>query len=121
MDFLNIGFIASTLISSFVAFIAIIISDKIIAHEMEFKHALIIAVIALFIGPIAGGLMLSYFSLPDMFALYIIPLLIWIILGEIMLKIDRMAKLKVMIVAFVVYFVLSTALTPYIFSIMPAL
>jgi hypothetical protein len=118
---INLGSILATFVSALVAFIAILISDKIMAHEIEIKQCFIIAVTALFIGPLIGAFIAGIIAVPDVlagvFAAYLVPLLIWIILGELLLKIDKMAKLKVMVVAFVVYIVLNMVLSPVIFSL----
>ncbi|MEM7819279.1 MAG: hypothetical protein QXD48_00420 [Candidatus Aenigmatarchaeota archaeon] len=114
-SFLSIGFAVSTLISSIIAFIAIIISDAIIAHNIDTKHSFILAIVALFLAPIAGALLTTYINISiPYFEIFIFPLIIWIILGEILLKAEMITKLKVIIIAFVVYEILSIFVMPYV-------
>jgi len=49
-----------------------------------------------------------------------LPLVVWIILGELLIKeADMKTKLKVVVVAFVIYTFLSLYLTPIILSLLP--
>jgi hypothetical protein len=119
-QFLSIGGIIATLVSAIVAFIAIIIADELIAHNIEIKHSLIMAIVAMFIVPIISLFALSYVNLDIPYiGTFIIPLIIWIILGEILLKADFMAKLKVIVIAFIVFEILEMFLVPYLFALMP--
>lgn len=123
---LNAGYIISLLISSLVAFIAIVIADKLIAHNFEAKHSFIMAIVALFATPIVIGFILGMLALPlfvvagvEIISGLLLPLVVWIVLGELLLESDRMTKLKVVIIAFVVYLVLSIFLTPALLGILP--
>lgn len=123
---LNAGYIISLLISSLVAFIAIVIADKLIAHNFEAKHSFIMAIVALFATPIVIGFILGMLALPlfvvagvEVISGLLLPLVVWIALGELLLESDRMTKLKVVIIAFVVYLVLSIFLTPVLLGILP--
>ena len=125
-NLLSVGYIITLLISSIVAFIAILIVDKVVGGNFEPKHAFIMAIVALFISPIVLGFIFSSLSLPtmvvgtiDIISGFILPLLIWITLGEALLSADKMAKLKVTVIAFVVYLILSIFVTPMIFGLLP--
>ena len=123
---LNAGYIISLLISSLVAFIAIVIADKLIANNFEAKHSFIMAIVALFATPIVIGFILGMLALPlfvvagvEVISGLLLPLVVWIALGELLLESDRMTKLKVVIIAFVVYLILSIFLTPVLLGILP--
>ncbi len=119
MAFLSFAAIIATLLSSLVAFVALVISDKFIAHGIEAKKLLIISIVALFVAPLAGSLLSSYVLIPLYIHAYLLPLAIWIILGEILLSEDRMTKLKVAAVGWVVYLLLSLTVAPYVFALIP--
>ena len=113
---LSVGYAIGTLVKAFVAFIAIVVADKIIAHEINIKHSLIIAIVSLFLIPIVGNLITQFISLPMLVFNYILPLVVWIILGEILLKSDMKTKLKVIVIAFVVYAILEYVGVPFIIA-----
>jgi hypothetical protein len=118
----NVGFVVGTFVSALLAFVAIVVSDKVISHSIEPKKSLIMSLIALFIIPILATLVIGFvpalLSIPFV-ASIIIPLIFWIILGEALLSADRMTKLKVTVVAFVVYIILEIFLAPYIRALIP--
>ena len=117
---LSVGGIIALLVNALVAFVALVIADKVIAHSIDAKRLLIMSIVALFITPIVGALVLGYVSIPIVVSSYLLPLVVWIILGEILIKETGMkAKLKLIVVAFVVYLILSTFAAPYIFSALP--
>lgn len=122
IPFVNIGFVLGTLVSALLAFIAIIISDKVLSHNISPKKSLIMALIALFIVPIVSVFILGFIpsiaSIPYI-ASIIIPIIFWIGLGEALLNSDRKTKLKVAAVAFIVYIILDIFLKPYIVSAIP--
>jgi len=122
LPFVNLGFVLGTFISALLAFVAIVVSDKVISHSIDAKKSLIMALIALFIVPIAATFVLG--SVPVLlaipyFASIFLPLLFWIGLGEALLKSDRKTKLKVTVVAFIVYIILDIFLKPAIISALP--
>ncbi len=122
LPLVNLGFVVGTFISALLAFIAIVVSDKVISHSIDAKKSLIMALIALFIVPIAATFILG--SAPVLlaipyFASILLPLLFWIGLGEALLKSDRKTKLKVTVVAFIVYIILDIFLKPAIISALP--
>lgn len=116
---LSLGGIIATLINALLAFVVIIIVHKAIAHSLNAKHALIMAIIALFLTPVVAAFALEAVALPALVGAYIIPLVVWIILGELLLKEGMMTKLKVTVVSFVVYIILSLFVAPSIFSLLP--
>src|SRR5687768_12610621 len=103
----TVASVLATLVSALVAFVALVISDKFIAHGIETRRLAIISIAALFIAPIAGTLISSYLLVPLYIAAYLLPLAIWIILGEFLLTNDRMTNFKVAAIGWVVYIILS--------------
>ena len=90
-------------------------ANRFIAHETSGKQSLIMAVVAYLVAP----LVLSLVGISIPFSFYIIPLIVWIALGEVLQKGDRKAKLKAAALAFVIYIILSIYLTPFIFGVIP--
>ncbi|MFH0832363.1 MAG: hypothetical protein V1900_01410 [Candidatus Aenigmatarchaeota archaeon] len=93
-------------VNSLIAFVAVMLSDEIIAHNIEVKHALILSVLSFFVAPVVAPLV----GLSGIYALILIPLVVWVLLGEIVLEADWETKLKVLLVAFAVYYILSIVL-----------
>jgi uncharacterized membrane protein len=125
-NLLNVGYIVSLLVNAIVAFIAIVLADKLIAHNFDAKHSFIMAIVALFVTPIILGFIFGFLSLPvfivggiEIISGFILPLVVWIALGELLLQADRITKLKVIIIAFVVYLILSIFLTPFLMGLLP--
>ncbi len=107
---LTVGGAVGLLVQALITAIVIILADKVIAHEFDIKHSFIMALGSYFAMPLimlgiaAGGL-----QLPGIVVLYIVPLLAWVVLGEILLKADTVTKAKVAVAAFVVYTILQYA------------
>ena len=126
IPFVNIGFIVGTLVSAVLAFIAIVVSDKLISHNIDAKKSFIMALIALFIVFVIEfyyplyklGFVPAIASIPYM-ASILLPLVFWIGLGEGLLSSDRKTKLKVSVIAFIVYIVLQVFVAPYIRAAIP--
>lgn len=115
---MTLGGIIATLVNVLIIFLALVIADKVIAHNVNMKRLLIMALIAFFLVPILGSLIAGFATIP--FIGLILPLVVWIILGELLIReADMKTKLKVVVVAFVVYTFLSMYLTPVIISLMP--
>ncbi len=110
----SVGGVIGLLIDALLTFAIIVLIDKIIAHEMELKHALIMALVAYFITPIMMFALVAVIPGTMSFVIlgFIVPLLIWVLLGELLLHGDFGTKLKVAVVAFVVYFILTYAGIP---------
>lgn len=113
---LTIPGIVASFVSSLIAGLVIIVADKLVAHNIEAKHAMMISGIALFITPILGAFAADYTALPGFVFSYLLPLAVWVVLGELLLKSDRVAKLKVAAIAFLAYTALSITVTPMIIS-----
>lgn len=115
---LTLSGIVAAFVNSLLAGIIIIIADKLVAHNTEAKRALMVSGIALFITPVLGAFAAGYTALPAFLSgivfAYLLPLIVWIVLGEALLGGDMKAKLKVMIIAFVAYTVLSFTAGPAI-------
>ncbi|MBI2971589.1 MAG: hypothetical protein HYY37_04205 [Candidatus Aenigmarchaeota archaeon] len=100
--------IVALLAQALVTALAILISDRLIAHNFEVKHAVMMSFAAYFVTPLAfAGIALSGFEVPALVARYVVPLLVWIALGEILLQSgDMVTKLKVAGVGFAVYIIM---------------
>ncbi len=116
---LSIGGVIALLLNAVVAFIALVIADKLIAHSIDAKKIFIMALVALFITPIIGAVILSLVALPVLVSAYILPILVWLVLGEVLLSSDSGTKAKVAVIGFVVYIILSMFLSPFLFSLIP--
>ncbi|MFH1631240.1 MAG: hypothetical protein ABIA21_03420 [Candidatus Aenigmatarchaeota archaeon] len=118
---LSVGSALGLLINTLVVFVVLIIVNKLIEHDMEPKQSFIMAFLAMFITPIvmlAIGLsgVASVIPFFGVIVLLLIPLIVWIVLGEVLLKGDMKEKLKVIVVAFLVYTILNFIGVPYIIS-----
>lgn len=111
---INLSLIIVYFINAIVALIAIMIADQVIAHHVEPKRAFGLAVLALVLTPLAA----PYIGLTGTMATLILPLVVWIAFGELILENDRITKLKVLGVAFVVYYIMSIFVAPYLYGLM---
>ncbi|MBI5332006.1 MAG: hypothetical protein HZB65_00370 [Candidatus Aenigmarchaeota archaeon] len=103
---LSLAGIIGLLITTFIIFIALVIADKVIAHEMNIKHVLIMAFLCAFIVPIITTIALQFLSIPVGFSqifYYGLPLLSWVVLGEVLLGGEFKEKLAVAFIAFAVF------------------
>ena len=117
-SFLSIGGIVSLVVNVIVTAIAIMIADKVIAHEINFKHSLIMAVIAYLVVPLAISFAVLYVPAIAIVSI-ILPLVAWIILGEILLSSDMKQKAIVAIIAYAVNIFLSIYVSGMILSFIP--
>lgn len=102
----SVGGIVWLVVQALIIFAVIIVSGRIIAHHVGIKHALIMSFAAFFLVPlIIIGLSFGGYVLPQM--QYLIPLVVWIILGEILLEGDLKNKAIVGAIAYVAYLALS--------------
>jgi len=106
----SVGGAIGLLVQILIIWVVVMLADKIIAHQMQAKHSLILAVLAYFLSP----LVLAFAAISIPFAGIIIPLIVWIVLGEILLRGygGAKARLKVAAIAFVIYLVLNYAGVP---------
>jgi hypothetical protein len=109
---LTVSSVLLYLINALIAWIALIIADSIIAHNVEAKKTLILSLASFFVVP----LVLPLLGLGALGATIVVSAVVWIGLGELLLESDKMIKLKVLIIGFVVYYVVSLFLAEYIFS-----
>src|SRR3989338_3942391 len=116
----SVAGIVALLVNTVISFIALVIADKLIAHNVDAKRLFIMALVALFLTPIVGALLLSSLSLPSVVSGYVFPFIVWLVLGELLIKeADMKTKLKVVVVAFVVWIILSMFLAPVIYQALP--
>ena len=119
---LSAGGIIATFIDAIIAFIVIVAVDKFIGHNFEPKRTFAMAIIALFVAPIISVALIGSSPLPGFVSVYIVPLVLWIVLGELLLQGEsNKTKLEVAIIAFVVYSVLRIVLVPTITGFLPVL
>jgi hypothetical protein len=114
-QFLSLGGVISLIVNVIVTALAIMIADKIISHEISVKHSFIMAFIVYFILP----LVLSFAAtlVPSIAPIFIIlPLVAWIILGELLLKADMKQKAIVAVIAYAVNILLSIYVSGMILS-----
>ncbi len=100
---LSVGGAIGLLINVVIVAVILMLTDRFLAHEMSAKNSFIMAFIAYFVVPI----LLSFAAVSFPFSGYVIPLIIWIGLGEVLLKGSRKGRLTAAAVAFVVYIVLT--------------
>lgn len=103
---LTIPGILGLLITTFIIFIALVIADKVIAHEMDTKHILIMSFLCAFVVPIIVSIALPILPIPAGFSqifYFGFPLLMWIIFGEALLRGDFKQKIAVAFIAFAVF------------------
>ncbi|MBS3056518.1 MAG: hypothetical protein J4473_03740 [Candidatus Aenigmarchaeota archaeon] len=108
--------ILALLIDAMIAFLGIIVADKIIAHKIEAKRALILAFIAYFAVPVAVFLIspiITSLGVPEIvnmiFFAYMLPLIIWIVLSELIIDAGIKEKLIIAGIAFAIYTVLTVS------------
>ena len=119
---LSAGGIIATFIDAIIAFIVIVAVDKFIGHNFEPKRTFVMAIVALFVAPIISVALIGSTALPGFVSVYIVPLVLWIVLGELLLQGEsNKTKLEVTIIAFVVYSVLRIVLVPTITGFLPVL
>ena len=112
---LSIGGAVGLLVNVIIIFIAIVIADKVIAHEIEAKKSLIMAFVAYLIVPlILGAIISAGLSIP--YIIYIIPLVVWVALSELLLKAEMKKKLIVAVVAFIIFTALNLVGVPMMIS-----
>ncbi len=101
------------LVKSLLVFVVIVVADRLLAHEMEFKHALAVSVAAFFAIPFllsAVYLFLDFGFQLNLILFYGLPLLVWIILAEAFLGgADHKTKLELAFIAWVSYLVIDFA------------
>jgi len=82
----------------------ILLSDEVIGHQIEAKRALILAAIAYFASP----LILAFLPLSIPYAGLLMPLVVWIVLGEVLLRAyGTTNRLKIAVLAFVIFTILN--------------
>ncbi|MBI3190270.1 hypothetical protein HYZ41_01050 [archaeon] len=111
---LSLGGIIGLLINVVIITIVLALADKFLAHEMSFKKSFIMAIIAYLAVPI----ILAASGISFEFSGYIIPLIIWIVLGQFLLKGGHKKKLIAAAVAFIVWIILMFAGVPGILATM---
>ncbi len=115
---LSIGGIVSLVFNVIITTIAIMLADKLIAHEISPKKSAIMAIISYLIVPIVVSALAT--ALPFISSIaFVLPLLAWIVLGEILLSGDRKLKAIVAVIAWAVNLILMMYVAPLIFMVIP--
>ena len=110
---LNLNIMITYFINTIIAWIAVIITDNIIAHNVEGKKAFALAFASFFLVP----LLLPLLGIGALGSVILVSAIVWIGLGELILEADWTTKLKVLVVAFIVYFAISFFLGEYIYGL----
>lgn len=115
---LTFGGVLGLLIQAFVTFLAVVLADKIIAHNIEAKKALILPFASYFLTVLVFlVLAVAGLVIPPIISVYLLPLVIWIALSEVLLSAEMKTKIYVAIVAFVIYIILNDIVhLPYVIS-----
>src|SRR3989338_738193 len=104
----SLGGIIGLLIDVVVITAVLLVTEKFLAHEMAVRNSFIMGFIAYLIVP----LVFAFAGISIPFAGIIVPLIVWIALGEVLLKGSRAGRLKAAAVAFIVYLALSMVGVP---------
>jgi hypothetical protein len=99
---LSLGGVIGLLINVVIITIVLAVADKVLAHEMSLKKSFIMALVAYLVVPI----ILSAAEISFEFSGYIIPLVVWVVLGQFLLKGGHKKKLIAAAVAFIVWIIL---------------
>ena len=113
---LNLGTALTHLILALIAWIAVILADRIIAHDIEAKKSLLLALAAFFVVPVV----LPMLEIGAIVSAIVLSAIVWIGLGELILEAEWSTKLKVLAIAFVVYYAISILLGEYILGLVSA-
>ena len=105
----TVGHAAWYVVQSVIIFFVIVLSDRLLAHGVQAKHAIYMAFGAFFIGQLVS-LVLAYASITVPSILF--SLIIWIILSETLLEGDTKEKLIVGVIAFVAFLALDFSPLP---------
>lgn len=116
----TIGGIVWLFVQTLIVFLVIVVADRLIAHGVETKHAIILSFVAYFLpGLLFFGLNIAGISLPGSILL-VLPLIVWIGLGELLLSGDFKSKLIVAVIAYVAFFAINASpLRSFVTSLVP--
>jgi hypothetical protein len=110
---LSINSVLIYLVNALIAWVALIAADTVIAHNIEAKKTLVLSLAAFFVVPF----FLPLLGLGALGSTIVVSAIVWIGLGELILEADWTTKLKVLLIGFVVYYVVSLFLSDYLFSL----
>lgn len=111
---INLNVLIVYFINAIVAVIAIVIVDQVIAHSIDPKRAFGLAILSFVLAPLAA----PFIGITGSMATIVLPLAVWIAFGELILEQDKITKLKVLGIAFAVYYILSIFVSPYIYGLL---
>lgn len=100
-------------IESLIVSIVVIIADRVIAHEMEVTHAVVVSIAAFFAIPFLTTAAWLVVPLDYTFRMIItngLPLLVWMVLAEMFLSgADHKTKIELAFIAWIAYLVIGYA------------
>jgi hypothetical protein len=103
--------VISGLVNCVLVIASILLADFVINHHIELKNIVIMSLVAYFIGPIFADLVGSLLPLYVPYLIsYILPLLFWIIAGEIILKdysLTLEKKATIAALGFIIFIIMS--------------
>ena len=116
----TLGGVLWLFVQTLIVFLVILIADRVISHGVEIRHALILSFAAYFLpGLILLGLNFAGINLPG-FVLLVLPVIVWIALGEVLLGGDFKSKLIVAVIAYATFLVINALpLQIFVTSIVP--
>ena len=94
----------SLVVETVIIVMAISLANVIITHGINIKRIFVMALLAYLLTPIVGYFLVSFLpAIP-----YLLPLIVWIVLGELILKdIDFKKKAIVAAIGYVIFIILS--------------
>jgi len=114
------GALVSAFLLSIVPFITLSIVNAIATKELSLKRAFIMAFLSFFVVRTMASMVSVPFVSSGLGSSIILPLIAWIILGEIFLKADWKKKLLITVTSFVVYLaLLFVGFESYLLSLIP--
>ena len=113
---LSVNTTLTYLIHALIAWIAVILADRIIAHDIEAKKSLVLALAAFFVVPVV----LPMLEIGAIVSAIVLSAIVWVGLGELILEAEWSTKLKVLAIAFVVYYIISIFLAEHILGLVSA-
>ena len=113
MDFItglipsSIGGVVWLIVQSAFVFLAIVLAEKFVTYNIQMQHAFILSVVAYFAAPLATyAVSYTGIILPSFIGL-LLPLLVWIALGEVLIEGDLKSRAMVAIVAYGAYIIIN--------------
>lgn len=114
LNYLPVSLAVAYLLNAILAFAAVVLVDKVISHDIEAKHAFILSLVSFFAVPLLAPFVGAF----ERNASLVLSFVSWVILGEVILQSDRTTKLKVLVIAFAVYYLLSLFVADSVYAVL---